>query len=615
MDYSKLAKAIIEYAGGDKNVASLEHCATRLRFKLKDPTKADKAAVEKLKGVIAVMESGGQFQVVIGNAVSDVYKAIVATSNLTLGESKTSTNGSDSSIFNKAVDIISGIFTPILWALAGAGILKGLLSIAISLEWLTKASGTYQIWYAAADSVYYFLPMLLAFTAAKKFEANQFIAVTIAGALIYPGIVDLYGKGGAVQFLGIPVLLMKYAYTVIPIILAVWLLSVLERFINRIIHDTIKNFLTPLICIAVIVPVTFIVAGPIGIYVGNTLAQTCLFLYNANPIIAGMFVGGLWQILVIFGLHWSFIPLKMNNIAQFGKDPLGPLLAPSNFTQAGAALGVFLKTKNKNLKAIAGTASVTAIFGITEPSIYGVNLPLKKPFICASIAGAIGGGIAGYSHANQYSMAIPGILTLPVFYGPGFTEFIIGVVTAFVLSVFLTYIVGFDDPVEEKEVVSEKLRDEGGAVKGEIIGSPLAGRVVSLANMTDETFASGMLGQGIAVEPTDGRVVSPVDGMLATVFPTGHALGIISDQGAQILIHVGVDTVNLKGEFFKLHVTQGGRVTKGQLLVEFDVENIKKAGFVVTTPVIITNTDQYSAVEGLGKAFVQIDDELLKLTV
>jgi PTS system beta-glucosides-specific IIC component len=614
MNYSQLAKDIIKHVGDKENVASLEHCATRLRFKLKDKSKADKVAVEKLKGVITVMESGGQFQVVIGNSVGDVYKEIVKITNLGEAASSTDNTASDQNIFNKAVDIISGIFTPILGALAGAGILKGLLSIFLALNWMTKASGIYQIWYAAADSVYYFLPLLLAFTAAKKFGANQFVAVTVAGALIYPRIVDLFNKGDNITFFGIPVLLMNYASTVIPIILAVWLLSILERFSNKVIHDSIKNFLTPLICIAVIVPLTFIVFGPIGIYVANTIAKACLFLYDANPVLAGIFIGGVWQTLVIFGVHWSFIPIKMNNIAQYGKDPLGPLLAPSNFTQAGAALGVFLKTKNKKLKAIAGAASLTALFGITEPSIYGVNLPLKKPFFCASVAGAVGGAISGYAHCYQYSMGIPGLLTLPVFFGPGFTEFLIGIAVAFMLSVVLTYLVGFDDPVEDEEINSDNLADER-VIVSETIASPLVGQVIPLSEAKDATFASGALGQGIAVEPTDGRLVSPVSGTLASIFPTGHAIGIVSDNGAEILIHIGFDTVQLNGKFFKLHVKQGEHVEKGQLLVEFDVESIKKAGFAVTTPVVITNSDKYSAVVGMNKGNVKINDALLQLSV
>lgn len=398
MDKNKLARTIIANVGGEGNVNSVVHCATRLRFSIKDRAKVNKAAVEHTEGVISVVEGGGQFQVVIGNSVADVYKEIGSFTKLL--DEDVASETPKGNIFNRAIDLVSAIFTPLLGALAGAGILKGLLMILASLEWLSDTSGTYQILYAAADSVFYFLPMILAYTSARKFGTNVAVALVIAGALLYPNIVTLTGSGEAVSFLGIPVVMMSYSSTVVPIILAVWVQSILEKTLNKHIHEAVKNFLTPLTCLVVIVPLTFLVIGPIGTYSGLWLASGYTFLYNLSPIVAGAIIGAVWQILIIFGIHWGFVPLILSNISKYGSDTLIAMLGPSNFTQAGASLGVFLKTKNPKVKAISGSAALSGLFGITEPSIYGVTLRYKKPFIIACFSGAIAGAIAGIAGSS-----------------------------------------------------------------------------------------------------------------------------------------------------------------------------------------------------------------------
>ncbi|MFP3840610.1 beta-glucoside-specific PTS transporter subunit IIABC [Bacillus safensis] len=599
MSHRQLAEDIIKHIGTEKNVHSLVHCATRLRFTLNDRSKADKAAIEKLNGVVTVMESGGQFQVVIGNTVPEVYREIGEFTNLLEDSSASSAKSGEesTSLFGKFVDIVSGIFTPLLGVMAGAGILKGLLGICINAKWLSPEDTSYQILFAASDSLFYFLPLLLAFTSARKFKANPFVAVTIAGALIYPTIQELSKGGGDVTFFGIPVVLMSYTSTVIPIILAVFVMGYIERFFNKVIHESVKNFITPLILLVTVVPLTLIVFGPFGVYAGNGIAAVLLKVFSFSPTLAGALIAMAWQILVIFGIHWGLVPVILNNIAVHGKDHIKPATAPAVFSQAGASIGVMLKTKNKKLKSLAGSTAVSAVFGITEPAVYGVTLRLKKPFIAAVISAGVGGAIIGYSQSIAIASGLPSLLTLPIFYGQGFTGFIIGISVSFVLSIILTYLIGFKDPVDEDETPAvapaPAIENEHG-VKTAHVKSPLKGEVIKLEEVQDKAFSSGALGKGAAIIPSEGKLFAPVSGVVTTVFPTGHAYGLTSESGAEVLIHIGLDTVQLGGKHFTPKVTQGQTVTEGELLAEFDIEAIEASGLSVTTPVIITNSGEFS---------------------
>lgn len=457
-DFKKLAKNILENVGGEENVDQVWHCATRLRFKLIDKSKANKDVIEKLEDVIAVVESGGQFQIVIGNCVTDVYEKIGEVSSVKIDpvdNQKNVKSVEKTSPLNTAIDTISGIFQPMLAVLCGSGILKGLLMIGTYFEILSNTSGTYIILNAASDSVFHFLPVILASTASKKFKANQFVAVTIAGALIYPSITELFGQGASITFLGVPVILMSYTSSVIPIILAVYVLSKVERGLNKITPEAVKNFIIPAVSLLVVVPLTFLVIGPIGTYVGDLLATGYSAIYNLNPLLAGTIIGAGWQILVIFGVHWSFIPIITNNIALVGYDTMLAMLGPSNFAQAGASLGVFLKTKDSNVKQIAGSAAIAGIFGITEPTIYGVTLKYKKPFVVAIIAGALGGLIGGMSGAASTSSVVVGLLTLPAFIGDGFIIFIIACLVAYFSAAIGTYFFGYNDKMINATVKSE----------------------------------------------------------------------------------------------------------------------------------------------------------------
>ncbi|MEK4008208.1 beta-glucoside-specific PTS transporter subunit IIABC [Paenibacillus sp. FSL H3-0333] len=598
MSNKDLSKQIITLVGGEGNVNSVFHCATRLRFKLKDNSKANKAALEKTPGVITVVENSGQFQVVIGNNVSQVFEQIMKETSLQDAEKSGSDESSESTgVLGKAVDIISSIFSPILGALAGAGILKGLLALILSLEWISAASGTYMILNAAADSVFYFLPVFLAVTAARKFKANQFVSIAIAGALIYPAVIAAVGSPDPLHFLGIKIVLINYSSSVIPIILAVWVQSYVERWFRSFIHESVRNILVPMFALLIVIPLTFLAFGPVGSLISDGLASGYTWLYNLSPLVAGAIAGAFWQVFVIFGVHWGFVPIMLSNIATLGQDTMLPILSAAVLSQAGAVFGVFLKSRNPQLKALAGSSTLSAVFGITEPTIYGVTLKLKKPFIYACISGAIGGAIIATGGARALSFSLPGLLALPTYFGTGFVWVVIGILVAFVLAAVLVLVFGYEEP-ETDAAASVNLSATSGTttptlIDKELVVSPLAGTLQPLDTLPDEAFASGAMGKGIVIEPSSGILTSPVNGTVTTVFPTGHAIGITSEGGAELLIHVGVNTVKLKGQHFTKKVQEGDKVVKGQLLLEFDLEAIRAAGFVTATPVIVTNSAQY----------------------
>lgn len=592
MGETALAKQLLKLVGGKQNINQVWHCATRLRFTLKDQDKVPKEKVEALDGVITVVEASGQFQVVIGNNVSDVYQEVVKLEpSLSDGTEGPATVTHEKMTFKRAFNglltFISGVFTPFLGAMAGAGILKGLLSLAVVLGWLTTKSGAYQIWWAAADGIFYFLPLALAFTAAKQLKVNQFVAIAIAAAMVYPNIVALVGKP-SIDFFGIPVVAANYTATVLPILLVVVVQKFLEPFFNRIWHESVRNILAPLCLLVVIVPLTMLVVGPVSSILSNGLATAIVSLNKSVPVLAGMILGGFWQVFVIFGVHWALVPVMMNNIALYGTDPMMPILLPAVLAQAGAAFAVFLKARDAKMKSLAGSSTITALFGITEPTIYGITLKLKKPFYCACVAGAVGGIIVAMSGAGANVASLASILSLPTYLGKGFGVSVIGDVVAFVLGVGLTLAFGGINAPAKNQAAAEVVADHA-----ETLAAPVKGTLVTLSDVPDEVFASGTMGQGIAIEPEENVVKSPVAGTVSLVYPTGHAIGITSDKGAEILIHIGIDTVNLKGKHFKALIEQGQKVTVGTPLVEFDYQAIQAAGYAPTVMMIVTNSDQY----------------------
>lgn len=614
--YELIADEVLKGVGGASNVTSVTHCATRLRFQLNDRDKADKAAVEATRGVITVVEAGGQFQVVIGNTVSNVYEAITTHSGVTAGE-----GGSSGGFLATAIDLITSIFTPFLWILAGTGLLKALLAVAVKISASFGTTSTYAILFAAGDAVFQFLPVLLAITAAKRFKANQFTSVAIAGALIYSATIAVIPNadgasvtlqafaagGGELTFLGIPVVMVSYLSAVIPTILAVYAQGHLERQLNRVLPESLRNFLTPLLVVAIIVPLTFLMIGPLANYAGEGLSNGVNWFWGLSPAIGGALMGAFWQVFVIFGVHWGFVPVMIQDLSNQGYSLLtGPLFA-AVLAQAGAGLAVFLKTRNRDLKEVAGPATISAFLaGITEPMIYGVTLRLKKPFIYACIGGAIGGGIAASGGSAAEGFVLPGAITLSAAMNVGnFTLQLIGTGLAIAIAFTLTMVLGFKDIPQAVEGAAP------GVVPGEAssIGAPVAGQIVPLSAVPDAVFSSGAMGSGIAVIPSEGKVYAPVSGTLMVAMP--HAYGIRQDNGLEVLVHIGLDTVQLGGTHFTSHVTKDQRVEAGQLLSDFDIAAIKAAGFNPMTVMVVTNSADYAAVVPMADGDVAPADLVL----
>ncbi|MBO0422841.1 beta-glucoside-specific PTS transporter subunit IIABC [Enterococcus plantarum] len=615
----EIAERVLTLVGGEENVNSVVHCATRLRFNLKDEDKAETEKLNQDPDVIQVVRSGGQYQVVIGSHVSDVYKELMAHSGL--GEDDTEKNeGPKGNVFNQLIDIISSIFTPFLGAMAGAGVLKGFLTLAVTLNWLTAESGIYVVLFAIADGIFTFLPIILAFTAAKKFKTNQFLAVCLAMALVHPSITALAGQ--TLSFAGIPVIIGASAYTssVIPIILAVYVQSYVERFFKKVIPSFLQIICVPLAVFLVMAPVTFIAIGPIGTILGDLLGKGYDGIYGFSPIIAGAVMGGLWQVFVMFGMHWGFVPIMLLNLSATGIDTMAPMLLPAVLSQGGAALAVFFMTKNVKLKGLALSSTITSIFGITEPTVYGVTLPLKKPFIAACIGGAVGGAFIGFSHVQNYVFGLISLLSLPGFIPQdtkdtsGLVAAVIGTVIAFVIGFVLTFILKFDD---KPEAGSETPKETNSKAQNNndriVLTSPITGTIVPLEKVEDQVFSSGALGKGIAIEPTVGELYAPANGEITTLFPTGHAVGITTEDGAEVLMHIGMDTVEMDGDGFELVVKQGDKVKQGDLLVKFDIEKIKAAGHPVVTPIVVTNSGDYLDVLDMDQTDVLHGEDFLAI--
>lgn len=613
MQYQQLADEIIDGVGGKNNIHSVMHCATRLRFKLKDSRKANTAALKQNPGVIMVVESGGQYQVVIGNNVGEVYRL--------LGTENGPSDGADASkenLFARFIDLVSGIFTPFIGVMIASGIIKGLLALMLVLGVMHQESGSYKVLFVASDGLFFFLPILLGFSAGKKFGGNPFISMAIAAALVHPqimAVVESQKLGQSLNFFGIPLEILNYSYSVIPIIFAAWVASLIERVVHPRSPSAVRNFTTPLICLLLAVPLTFLIIGPAATWLSRWLAEGYVWIYSLSPTVAGAFMGAIWQICVIFGLHWGLVPVMLNNLATFGQDTLVPLLLPAVMGQAGATLGVMLKTRDIKLKAIAGSAFTASIFGITEPAVYGVTLPHRRPFIFGCIGGALGAAILGYFHTTIYSFGFASIFTFlqivpPTGIDASVWAAFVGSAVALIFAAVTTY--GFGLSAVPVEVPVEPPVEKASSRRQAVV-SPISGETLPLEQVQDATFASGLLGKGVAIVPQQGRVLSPVNGIVSSMFRTGHAVGLTSDEGAEVLIHVGLDTVKLDGQFFFPRVSNDQPVRVGDLLLEFDLEAIKAAGYDLTTPVLVSNSDDYIDVLILSDGAVSAGAPLLTI--
>lgn len=623
MSNDDLGKEILNLVGGKDNVNNLIHCVTRLRFKLKDVRKADTNTIKSLDGVMTVVQSGGQYQVVIGDNVADIYDQITPLLNqdsVSDDVEREEATQEKESIGNRLVQTLSALFTPILGVLAAAGILKGILVLLSITHVLSEKSGTYMILYATADAMFYFLPILLGFSAAKVFKTNQYLGAVVGAALVYPTMVAAYNAKTALTFLKIPVVLMSYPQTLIPIVAAVYVLSKLYRWLDKVIPKQLKGIFAPLLSLVVVVPLTYLVVGPITSTLSQGLADAVLWLYNIFPAAAGFVLAGIWQGAVLLGLHWAFIPIFLNNIATKGFDPINAMLYCTVFGQVGAALAMAIKSKDTKFKEIAYSGTISGFLGITEPIIYGVTIPHKKSFVMASIGSAFGGAIAGFSSAKMFGgFASGGIFGIPMFIDSkgingSFIGFCLSLIVAFTVALVLTLVLvpGVEAKTEAKETAARQTTRP--VIANGDVTSPITGTLMSLSAVKDDVFAKGIMGSGFAIAPTDGKVYAPFDGKVVSVFPTKHAIGLVSRNGVELLIHIGLDTVELKGKYFDTKVVNDQSVHQGELLETFDIEAIKKAGYDTTIPVIVTNTNEFKDIAVIrADGPVQAGDSVLNV--
>ena len=621
--YENLAKEILENVGGKENINSLTHCVTRLRFRLKDESKANDEALKNNHGVVTVMKSAGQYQVVIGNHVPLVYADVCELAGISNGTQQV--EEAPQGLFNKLIDIISGCFQPILGPLCAAGIIKGLNALLVFILGSSFSnSGTYMILNAIGDSIFNFLPIILGYTAAKKFNVNVIVGMIIGATLCYPTIQTdtLSAVGKAIgtlpfigsyytKFIGIPFVSGNYTSTVVPVICIVALAAQIQKIAKKFVPEMLQNFFVPFFVLIISLPIGLLVIGPVVSLLTTVLSNMFAGLYAFSPIVTAFVIGALWQCLVIFGLHWALVPMAMVNIGNLGYDTILPGMLGTTFAATGVLAAMYLKLKDENKKALAIPGVISAFCGVTEPAIYGFLLPEKTPFVFSCIGGAVGGAIMGTVAVKQYVIGGLGIFSVVNFISPK------GNATGMIVSLIagaVSLVVGFiltmifyktnDQQVENKEVT--KLEEE-------TILSPIKGEVKPIEESSDAAFASGALGKGVVILPEEGKVYAPVTGTVTVLFPSLHAIGITSDAGVELLIHIGINTVQLNGEGFTAHIKQGDQIKQGQLLVEFDMNKIKEAGYSLETPVLVTNYADLKEVKNTSASSVQLQETLIEV--
>lgn len=623
--YEQLAAEIVKQVGGKDNINSLTHCITRLRFKLKDESIANDDVLKNMDGIVTVMKSGGQYQVVIGNHVPDVYEEVVKVGNISSDNQGDS--GSQTNLFNRIIDIISGCFQPFLGVLCAAGMLKGLNALFIFLGLYTNTSGTYVMLNAIGDSVFFFMPIIVGYTSSKKFGLQPMTGMVIGAALCYPTVqatalqgalevapYSLLGADAYTTFLGIPWVGAAYTSSVVPVIFVVAFAAQIQKIGKKVIPSVIQNFFVPFFVFLIALPVGFLVIGPIISTLTIILGDAFLALLEFSPLLYGATTGFFWQVLVIFGLHWSLIPIAMLQLGEFGFSIALIGTFPASFAQTAAITAMYFKLKNPKEKELCPPAIISGICGVTEPAIYGLSLPKKLPFIFSMVGAGVGGAIMALMNARSYTMGGLGAFGLVNFINPNgdaraMYVAMLSASVAILISFGLTLFFWNDDYVEDETKTTVASNDLN--MQKDIIGSPVKGTVLPLNEAKDEAFASGMLGKGVVIEPSEGKIVAPFDGTVTTLFPSLHAIGITGDNGVELLIHIGIDTVQLEGDGFTSHVKQGDRVTKGNLLIEFDIEFIRSKGLVDQIPIIITNSNDLLDIIETSDKMVKRNDELI----
>ena len=621
--YENLAKEILENVGGKENINSLTHCITRLRFRLKDESKANDEALKNNPGVITVMKSAGQYQVVIGNHVPAVFEDVCAIAGISNDAPATEAEA-PKGVLDTLIDIISGCFQPILGPLCAAGIIKGLNALLVFLLGAGfSTSGTYLVLNAIGDSIFYFLPIVLGYTAAKKFNVHPIVGMIIGAALCYPTIQtdSLSTAGKAIgtlpmigayytKFLSIPFISGNYTSTVVPVICIVALAAQVQKIAKKYVPEMLQNFFVPFFVLIISLPIGLLVIGPVVGLLTQALSNFFAALYKLTPIVTTLVVGAFWQCLVIFGLHWALVPMCMVNIGNLGYDTILPGMLGTTFAATGIMIATYLKTKDPNKKALAIPATISAFCGVTEPAIYGFLLPEKTPFVFSCIGGAVGGAVMGALNAKMYVMGGLGIFRVVSFISPkGDASGLVAALICGAVSMLVGFLLAFFfGKKEDKKVVEEVVK-----ANEETIVAPIEGTIKPVEESSDAAFASGALGKGVVIMPSEGKVYAPVSGTVTVLFPSLHAIGITSDSGVELLIHIGINTVQLEGKGYTAHIKQGDHVECGQLLVEFDMDYISKEGYSLETPVLVTNFNDLKEIKITDKTNSSSKEELMHI--
>ncbi|MFW8665404.1 beta-glucoside-specific PTS transporter subunit IIABC [Enterococcus entomosocium] len=628
--YTELAQDILAHVGGKENVSSVKHCVTRLRFHLKDESKADTDYLQKRDGVVTVVKAGGQYQVVIGNHVPDVYDEVLKVGGLADGGSLDIDEGDEKkgSLFDRFIDVISSLFQPFLGPLAAAGILKGITAL-LAATGMEATNGIYVVMNTLGDGLFQYLPMILAVTAAKKFKMNTYTALAIAGAMVYPGLAESVAEASKVFGLTLTLPAGGYFNSVLPIILAIFVASKIEQFMRKVTPDVIKMFVVPFVTILITVPLTFFVVGPVANTASSWIGIAFQAVYDFSPIIYGFALGALWQVLVMFGLHWGLVPLAIMDMAQNGSSIILTAAVLPCFTQTGVLAAIWLKTKEPKVKQGAMPALISSIFGVTEPAIYGYTLPMKTPFIVSCLVSGFVGIYLSIFNVTGYAMGGMGIFLYPAYIDPATGSFhsvihlaigtVIAIVASFIIMMLLkvpTLYTTVDSPVDGQATPAApapEVKTVSASVKDETVKSPVTGQVVALADVEDKVFSSGAMGKGIAVEPAIGEITAPADAEVKILFPTKHAIGLVTEDGTELLIHIGMNTVELEGNHFTAYINQGDKVKAGQKLISFDTEAIRAEGYSLLTPVIVTNSNDYSDIQTTQSKEVTANDNLIEV--
>lgn len=616
MTNQELAAKIVVNVGGEENISTFTHCATRLRFNLKDNDKAKVDVLKNLEGVLTAQLKSGQLQVVIGAKVNAIFDEVSSQIHITEGGAEV--NKPSQNKLSAIVETISGVFAPTLSVLVGCGMFKAVVSLLINLHLVAADANIIVVLSMIGDLIFYFFPFFLAVSAAKKFRTNEFMAVALAAAYMHPTIMN--GAAAAAEtgvtslsFLGLPMRFVSYSSTVIPIILSVWVLSLLYKHVDRIIPDMLKVFLTPMLTLLIMVPLELTVLGPIGSYMGTYLARFMDWFYSVGGFAAAALLGGTRSLITMLGMHYALGPLQIQQIAETGMSTLLVSALTANFAQGGAAFGVFLSVKDRSMKSVAASTSLSAVLGITEPAMYGVNLKYKRPFICAMISSAVAAAFLFFFHAGAIAYAPPGLFTIITYQADSFAFVVIGAAMAFGIAAVLSFFFGvpkeenITEDISAKPAVSEKTSG-----KEISINAPVTGRVIPLSQIPDAAFAEGAMGKGVGIEPHEGKVYAPFEGDVEMLFDTKHAIGLVSEQGVNVLIHIGLDTVELNGQYFTAHVNTGDHVQKGQLLIEFDMDKIAE-NYSLITPVLVTNTEDYASVEGMSGMIADRETKIIRI--